>query len=88
MPTLQLHLDDFDAALLESLAESTGRSKSSLVSEALRDLHAALHDEPRVTRLSDEAFEDFLRKLAEPETDPKVLEARRRLETFVPVWER
>ena len=88
MPTLKICLDDFDAALLESLAESTGRSKSSLVSQALRELHAALLDEPRVTRLSDEAFEDFLRKLSEPETDPKVLEARRGIEAFVPVWER
>ena len=72
MATLNLRISDFDNSVLESLADSTGRSKTSLVIEAIRNLN----------------IDGFLEKVLKPETDPQVLEARRKLEEFVPVWER
>ena len=88
MATLNLRISDFDNSVLESLADSTGRSKTSLVTEAIRNLNIELNEERGVTRLSAEAFDGFLEKVLKPETDPQVLEARRKLEEFVPVWER
>lgn len=88
MATSNLRIRDFDNSVLESLADSTGRLKTSAAVEAVRNQNIELHEESEVTRLSAEAFDDFLEKVLNPETDPKVLEARRKLEEFVPVWER
>ena len=88
MATLNLRLSDFDNSLLESLSESTGRSKTSLVVEAIRNLNLELREESGVTRLSGEAFDSFLDKVLNKETDPSVLEARQKLREFIPVWEK
>lgn len=88
MPTLNVRLNDFDAQLLNSMAEATGRSKTSLVLQAIRNLDLELREESGITRLSPESFDAFLKKISEPENDPEVVAARQRLMSMTPVWER
>ena len=87
MPTLNLRLSDFDNSVLNSLAESTGRTKTSLVVEAIRNLNLELREESGATRLSAEDFDSFMDKVINPEADPAVSAARKRLLEFKPVWE-
>lgn len=85
MSTLSIRLSDFDASLLESLVEETGLSKTSLVIEGLKLLDSMMRDD-RVTRLSAKEFDAFTNQLADGETDPYVLAARKRLTSIKPVW--
>lgn len=87
VPTLNLRLSDFDSSVLNSLAESTGRTKTSLVVEAIRNLNLELREERGTTRLSAEDFDAFMDKAVNPEADPAVSAARKRLLEFKPVWE-
>ena len=87
MTTLTVRLNEFDAAILEDLVQNTGESKTALVIDGLRSLHNAMREEDRVTRLSADEFDAFLRQLEEGEKDPRVLLARERLMNIKPVWE-
>lgn len=88
MTTLNVRLSDFDSQLLKSMVEATGQSKTSLVLQAIRNLNLEMQEERGVTLLSPEAFDGFLEKVSAPETDPKVISARRRLMSAKPVWEK
>lgn len=87
MTALTVRLNEFDTAILEDLVKNTGESKTALVIDGLRSLYNAMRDEDRVTRLSAEEFDAFLRHLEEGEKDPQVLLARERLMNIKPVWE-
>ena len=87
MTALTVRLNEFDTAILEDLVKNTGESKTALVIDGLRSLYNAMRDEDRVTRLSAEEFDAFLRQLEEGENDPQVLLARERLMNIKPVWE-
>ena len=87
MTALTVRLNEFDTAILEDLVKNTGESKAALVIDGLRSLYNAMRDEDRVTRLSAEEFDAFLRQLEEGEKDPQVLLARKRLMNIKPVWE-
>lgn len=87
MTALTVRLNEFDTAILEDLVKNTGESKTALVIDGLRSLYNAMRDEDRVTRLSAEEFDAFLRQLEEGEKDPQVLLARERLMNIKPVWE-
>ncbi len=87
MTALTVRLNEFDTAILEDLVKNTGESKTALVIDGLRSLYNAMRDEDRVTRLSAEEFDAFLRQLEEGEKDPQVLLARKRLMNIKPVWE-
>lgn len=88
MSTLNVRLSDFDAQILNSMVESTGQSKTSLVLQAIRNLNLELREENGVTLLSPESFDAFLAKISTPESDPKVIAARQRLMSMKPVWEK
>lgn len=62
MSTLNVRLSDFDAQILNSMVESTGQSKTSLVLQAIRNLNLELREENGVTLLSPESFDAFLAK--------------------------
>ena len=87
MTALTVRLNEFDAAILEDLVQNTGKSKTALVIDGLRSLYNAMREEDRVTRLSADEFDAFLRQLEEGEKDPRVLLARERLMNIKPVWE-
>lgn len=87
MTALTVRLNEFDAAILEDLVQNTGESKTALVIDGLRSLYNAMREEDRVTRLSADEFDAFLRQLEEGEKDPRVLLARERLINIKPVWE-
>lgn len=87
MTALTVRLNEFDTAILEDLVKNTGESKTALVIDGLRSLYNAMREEDRVTRLSAEEFDAFLRQLEEGEKDPQVLLARERLMNIKPVWE-
>ena len=87
MTALTLRLNEFDVAILEDLVQITGETKTALVIDGLRFLYNAMRDEDRVTRLSTDEFDAFLRQLEEGEKDPQVLLARERLVNIKPVWE-
>ena len=87
MTALTVRLNEFDTAILEDLVKNTGETKTALVIDGLRSLYNAMRDEDRVTRLSAEEFDAFLRQLEEGEKDPQVLLARERLMNIKPVWE-
>ena len=87
MTALTVRLNELDTAILEDLVKNTGESKTALVIDGLRSLYNAMRDEDRVTRLSAEEFDAFLRQLEEGEKDPQVLLARERLMNIKPVWE-
>ena len=87
MTALTVRLSEFDTAILEDLVKNTGESKTALVIDGLRSLYNAMRDEDRVTRLSAEEFDAFLRQLEEGEKDPQVLLARERLMNIKTVWE-
>ena len=87
MTALTVRLSEFDTAILEDLVKNTGESKTALVIDGLRSLYNAMRDEDRVTRLSAEEFDAFLRQLEEGEKDPQVLLPRERLMNIKPVWE-
>lgn len=87
MTALTVRLNEFDAAILEDLVQNTGESKTALVIDGLRSLYNAMREEDRVTRLSADEFDAFLRQLEEGEKDPRVLLARERLMNIKPVWE-
>ena len=87
MTALTVRLNEFDAAILEDLVQNTGESKTALVIDGLRSLYNAMREEDRVTRLSADEFDAFLRQLEEGEKDPQVLLARKRLLSVKPVWE-
>ena len=86
MPTLTAELEKFDKAMLEDLVRNTGKTKTALVIDGLRSLYNAMREEDRVTRLSADEFDAFLRQLEEGEKDPQVLLARKRLLSVKPVW--
>ena len=88
MATLNLRLSDFDNSILNSLSESTGRTKTSLVVEAIRNLNLELREESGVTHLSSEDFDSFMEKVLHPDADPKVRAARERIMNYKPVWEK
>lgn len=88
MPTLNVRLSDFDAQILNSMTESTGQSKTSLVLQAIRNLNLELREESGVTLLSPKSFDAFLSKISKPESDPNVIAARKRLMSMKPVWEK
>ena len=87
MTALTVRLNEFDAAILEDLVQNTGESKTALVIDGLRSLYNAMREEDRVTRLSADEFDAFLRQLEEGEKDPRVLLARERIMNIKPVWE-
>ena len=87
MTALTVRLNEFDAAILEDLVQNTGESKTALVIDGLRSLYNTMREEDRVTRLSADEFDAFLRQLEEGEKDPRVLLARERLMNIKPVWE-
>lgn len=87
MTALTVRLNQFDTAILEELVQNTGESKTALVIDGLRSLYNAMREEDRVTRLSADEFDAFLRQLEEGEKDPRVLLARERLMNMKPVWE-
>lgn len=87
MTALTVRLNEFDAAILENLVQITGETKTALVIDGLRFLYNAMRDEDRVTRLSTDEFDAFLRQLEEGEKDPQELLARERLVNIKPVWE-
>ena len=87
MTALTVRLNEFDAAILEDLVQNTGESKTALVIDGLRSLYNAMREEDRITRLSADEFDAFLRQLEEGEKDPRVLLARERLMNIKPVWE-
>lgn len=87
MTALTVRLNEFDAAILENLVQITGEAKTALVIDGLRFLYNAMRDEDRVTRLSTDEFDAFLRQLEEGEKDPQVFLARERLVNIKPVWE-
>ena len=87
MTALTVRLSEFDTAILEDLVKNTGETKTALVIDGLRSLYNSMRDEDRVTRLSAEEFDAFLRQLEEGEKDPQVLLARERLMNIKPVWE-
>jgi Arc/MetJ-type ribon-helix-helix transcriptional regulator len=81
-----LRLNDFDSETLKALAERTGRSKSDLIREGLRNVFAARLDQPNIWA-SKEDYDACLKKMCEPETDPEVFAGRERLKAVKPVWE-
>ena len=81
-----LRLNDFDSETLKALAERTGRSKSDLIREGLRNVFAARLDQPNIWA-SKEDYDACLKKMCEPETDPEVLAGRERLKAVKPVWD-
>lgn len=88
MPTLSIRLSDFDKKMLDSLAKSTGQTKTALVLRAIRHLNSELREERGVTQLSSEDFDGFLQRVFTPETRVEVLESRKRLMSMRPVWEK
>ena len=84
--THKLRLNDFDTATLNALAERTGRSKSDLIMEGLRNDFAARLD-PQIIQVSKEDYDACLKAMSEPETDPEVLAGRHRLKNAKIVWE-
>lgn len=88
MAILHIHLSDFDQQVLNSMVESTGRSKTALVIEAIRNLNLELKEESEVTRLSGDVFDAFLDKVFGQETDPQVLAAREKLLNFKSVCDK
>lgn len=88
MAILHIHLSDFDQQVLNSMVESTGRSKTALVIEAIRNLNLELKEESEVTRLSGDVYDAFLDKVFGLETDPQVLFAREKLLNFKSVWDK
>lgn len=81
-----LRLNDFDSETLNALAERTGRSKSDLIREGLRNVFAARLDLP-IIWASKEDHDACLKKMCEPETAPGVLAGRERLKAVQPVWD-
>ncbi len=88
MPTLSIRLSDFDKKMLDSLAKSTGQTKTALVLRAIRHLNSDLREERGITQLSPEDFDGFLQRVFTPETNVEVLESRKRLLSMRPVWEK
>lgn len=88
MPTLSIRLSDFDKKMLDSLAKSTGQTKTALVLRAIRHLNSERREERGVTQLSSEDFDGFLQRVFTPETRVEVLESRKRLMSMRPVWEK
>ena len=84
--TFTLRLGDFDANMLNSIAEQTGKSKTELITEGLRTVFSSRMDE-RLIWLSPEQFDECLKIITEPETDPSVLARRKELKEVKPVWE-
>lgn len=75
-----------DTETLNTLAERTGRSKSDLIMEGLRNVFAARLDQQMIW-VSKEDYDACLKAMSEPETDPEVLAGRQRLMNAKIVWE-
>lgn len=88
MPTLTIHLSEFEASLLDDLVTQTGKTPTEVLLAGLHALANDMREDDRVTRLSNQAFEAFLNRLEEGENDPQVLAARKRLMALKPVWEK
>ncbi len=84
--TYTLRLNDFDTEMLNALAERTGRSKSDLIMEGLRNVFAARIDQ-QIIWVSKEDYDACLKVMSEPEADPEVLAGRQRLKDAKIVWE-
>ena len=87
MPTLTIHLSEFEASLLDDLVTQTGKTQTEVLLAGLDALVNDMREDEHVTRLSAQAFEAFLNRLEEGENDPQVLAARKRLVSLKPVWE-
>lgn len=87
MPTLTIHLSEFEASLLDDLVTQTGKTQTEVLLAGLHALVNDMREDEHVTRLSAQAFEAFLNRLEEGENDPQVLAARKRLVSLKPVWE-
>ena len=88
MPTLTIHLSEFEASLLDDLVTQTGKTQTEVLLAGLHALANDMREDDRVTRLSNQAFEAFLNRLEEGENDPQVLAARKLLMGLKPVWEK
>ena len=88
MPTLTIHLSEFEASLLDDLVTQTGKTQTEVLLAGLHALVNDMREDEHVTRLSAQAFEAFLNRLEEGENDPQVLAARKRLMGLKPVWEK
>lgn len=85
MPTIRLQLSDFDAGRLAELARSEKRSRTSVLTEGLRSVFADRG--VNILRLSPDDFEACVKVITTPESDPVVLNRRRKLRAVKPVWE-
>ena len=86
MPVLTLEISLADANLLKTLTSETGLTTADIVSASIRRAYLETREDSGVTYLDHEAFAAFLKVLETPESDPKVLAARKQLMAFKPVW--
>ena len=85
MPVLTLEISLADANLLKTLTSETGLTTADIVSASIRRAYLETREDSGVTYLDHEAFAAFLKVLETPESDPKVLAARKQLMAFKPV---
>ena len=86
MPVLTLEISLADANLLKTLTSETSLTTADIVSASIRRAYLETREDSGVTYLDHEAFAAFLKVLETPESDPKVLAARKQLMAFKPVW--
>ncbi len=87
MPSITIRISEYDLALLNDVVKTTGQSKTAVLIDGLRTVANTMRDDERVTWLSVAEFDTFLDQLEKGEQDPKILEARKKIMNFKPVWE-